>query len=64
VRVPYEAADLAASRAALACLKSQFRAEEIEPLMQFMAQVLGGRVHLRPWFGAARADDLFAGDIP
>jgi LmbE family N-acetylglucosaminyl deacetylase len=64
VRVPYEAADLAVSRAALACHKSQFRAEEIEPLMQFMAQVLGGRVHLRPWFGAARADDLFAGDIP
>jgi LmbE family N-acetylglucosaminyl deacetylase len=59
VRVPYEAKDLAASRAALACHKSQFRAEELEPLTQFMAQVLGGRVYLRPWFGAAQADDVF-----
>jgi LmbE family N-acetylglucosaminyl deacetylase len=59
VRVPYEAADLAASRTALACHKSQFRAEELEPLTQFMGQVLGGRVYLRPWFGAARADDVF-----
>ena len=59
VRVPYEAADLAASRAALTCHKSQFRAEEVEPLTQFMAQVLGGRVCLRPWFGAAKADDVF-----
>jgi LmbE family N-acetylglucosaminyl deacetylase len=59
VRVPFEAADLAASRAALACHKSQFRAEEVEPLTQFMAQVLGGRVYLRPWFGAAKADDVF-----
>jgi LmbE family N-acetylglucosaminyl deacetylase len=59
VRVPFEAADLAASRAALACHKSQFRAEELEPLTQFMAQVLGGRVYLRPWFGAAQADDVF-----
>jgi LmbE family N-acetylglucosaminyl deacetylase len=59
VRVPYEARDLAASRAALACHKSQFRAEETEPLAQFMDQVLGGRVYLRPWFGAAQADDVF-----
>jgi LmbE family N-acetylglucosaminyl deacetylase len=59
VRVPFEAADLAASRAALACHKSQFRAEEVEPLTQFMAQVLGGRVYLRPWFGEAKADDVF-----
>src|SRR5438034_1257814 len=59
VRVPYEAKDLAASRAALACHKSQFRAEELEPLAQFMDQVLGGRVYLRPWFGAAQADDVF-----
>jgi LmbE family N-acetylglucosaminyl deacetylase len=59
VRVPFEAADLAASRAALACHKSQFRADELEPLTQFMAQVLGGRVYLRPWFGAAQADDVF-----
>jgi len=64
VRVPYEARDMAASRAALACHKSQFRAEEMEPLTQFMDQVLGGRQHLRPWFGGAKADDLFAVEIP
>jgi LmbE family N-acetylglucosaminyl deacetylase len=59
VRVPYERADLAATRTALACHKSQFRAEEVEPLTAFMDQVLGGRVYLRPWFGAASTDDLF-----
>jgi LmbE family N-acetylglucosaminyl deacetylase len=64
VRVPYEAKDMAASRAALACHKSQFRAEEMEPLTQFMDQVLGGRQHLRPWFGSAKGDDLFAVEIP
>jgi len=64
VRVPYEARDMVASRAALACHKSQFRAEEMEPLTQFMDQVLGGRQHLRPWFGGAKVDDLFAVEIP
>jgi len=64
VNVPFDAKDLAASRAALACHKSQFRPEELEALPQFMEQVLGGRVHLRPWFGAARADDLFTAEIP
>lgn len=59
VRVPYEAADLAATRAGLVCHKSQFRAEEVEPLTAFMDQVLGGRAYLRPWFGAASGDDLF-----
>jgi LmbE family N-acetylglucosaminyl deacetylase len=63
VHVPYERRDLSASRAALACHKSQFRAEELEPLAQFMDQVLGGRQYLRPWFGGA-ADDLFAVEIP
>jgi LmbE family N-acetylglucosaminyl deacetylase len=59
VRVPYEAADGAAGRAALACHKSQFRPDEIEPLSQFMDAVLGGRVYLRPWFAAAAGEDLF-----
>jgi LmbE family N-acetylglucosaminyl deacetylase len=59
VRVPYEPADLAATRAGLACHKSQFRAEQMEPLIGFMDQVLGGRVYLRPWFGASSTDDLF-----
>jgi LmbE family N-acetylglucosaminyl deacetylase len=64
VRVPYEARDLAATRAALACHKSQFRAEEIDPLTAFLGQVLGGRVYLRPWLGGATADDVFKVTIP
>jgi LmbE family N-acetylglucosaminyl deacetylase len=59
VRVPYEAADLAATRTALGCHKSQFPAEQVGPLTDFMDQVLGGGVYLRPWFGAASADDVF-----
>lgn len=59
VRVPYEAADLEATIAALRCHKSQFRAEEMEPLARFMDRVLDGRVHLRPWFGALEGADLF-----
>ena len=59
VRVPYEPADLAATRTALACHKSQFPAEQVGPLTAFMDQVLGGRVYLRPWFGAASGDDVF-----
>lgn len=64
VRVPYTPADLAASRTALACHKSQFRVEEVDPLTTFMDHVLGGHVYLRPWFGAGRGDDVFTLDIP
>jgi len=64
VQVPYDSKDMAASRAALACHKSQFRPEEMEPLAQFMDQVLGGRQRLRPWFGAAKGDDLLTVEIP
>jgi len=58
VRVPYAPADLAATRAALACHKSQFPPEQIGPLAGFLDQVLGGRVYLRPWFGDAAGDDV------
>jgi len=64
VGVPYTPADLAAARAALACHKSQFRAEEVGPLTEFMDRVLGGRVYLRPWFGAGATDDVFALAVP
>jgi LmbE family N-acetylglucosaminyl deacetylase len=63
VRVPYEAGDLAAGRAALACHKSQFPADQVDPLTQFMDQVLGGHVYLRPWFGASTADDIFKAEV-
>jgi LmbE family N-acetylglucosaminyl deacetylase len=64
VRVPYTSTDLASTRAALACHKSQFRPEEVEALARWTHQVLGGRVWLRPWFGAKKADDVFKLAIP
>jgi LmbE family N-acetylglucosaminyl deacetylase len=59
VRVPYDEKDLAATRAAIACHKSQFPASDIASMAEWIDQVLGGHVYLRPWFGAAEADDIF-----
>ncbi len=64
VRVPYDATDVAAARAALGCHKSQFAEAQIDPLVQFMNGLLGGRVYLRPWIGATATDDLFNVKIP
>jgi LmbE family N-acetylglucosaminyl deacetylase len=64
VRVPFDAADLAATRAALGCHKSQFRAEAVDPLTRFMEGVLGGRVYLRPGFGGGGGADVFAVEVP
>jgi LmbE family N-acetylglucosaminyl deacetylase len=64
IRVPYDAKDVAAARAALACHKSQFPEAQIEPLVQFMNGLLGGRVYLRPWIGATTTDDVFQVKIP
>jgi LmbE family N-acetylglucosaminyl deacetylase len=64
VRVPYETADLAATRASLACHKSQFRADEVESEIRWTHQALQGHVYLRPWFGAAETDDVFRVRIP
>lgn len=55
VRIAYSKADLAATRAALACHRSQFRDEDIERETQWTDRVLGGRVPLRPWFGRGDA---------
>jgi LmbE family N-acetylglucosaminyl deacetylase len=59
VRVPYDAADLAATRRALTCHKSQFPPEQMEVLMSWLHETLAGRVYLRPWFGARATDDVF-----
>lgn len=64
VRVPYDATDVAAARAALACHKSQFPEAQIDPLVQFMNGLLGGSVYLRPWTGATPTDDVFQVKIP
>jgi LmbE family N-acetylglucosaminyl deacetylase len=64
VRVPYNDADLEATRAAVACHKTQFRADEVESVTKWTHEVLAGRVHLRPWFGAAQAEDVFDLRVP
>jgi LmbE family N-acetylglucosaminyl deacetylase len=64
VRVPYDDVDLAATRKALACHKSQFPAEQMEGLVSWLHRTLSGRVYLRPWFAAREADDLFKLELP
>jgi LmbE family N-acetylglucosaminyl deacetylase len=60
VRVPYDAADLAATRRALTCHRSQFPPEEMEVLMSWLHETQAGHVYLRPWFGGRATDDVFA----
>lgn len=60
VRVPYEAADVKATRAALGCHKSQFPEGQMDMLVGFLAKLLDGHVYLRPWFGGPATDDVFA----
>ena len=59
VRVPYDDADLAATRRAFACHQSQFAPDQVEPLLGRLHARLRGRVCLRPWFGAGVTDDVF-----
>jgi LmbE family N-acetylglucosaminyl deacetylase len=64
VRVPYDAVDLASTRRAFSCHLSQFSPEQIEGLLKRLDARLGGRIYLRPWFGARRSDDVFGVEIP
>jgi LmbE family N-acetylglucosaminyl deacetylase len=64
IRVPYDEKDLSATRAALACHKSQFPADQVEPATRWMHEALGGHVYLRPWFGAVAGDDIFGLAVP
>jgi LmbE family N-acetylglucosaminyl deacetylase len=63
VRVPYDAVDLAATRRAFACHRSQFSPEQIEVMVSWLHETLGGRVYLRPWFGDRATDDVFKLEI-
>jgi hypothetical protein len=56
--------DLAATRRAFACHRSQFSAEQMEALVSWLHETLGGRVYLRPWFGARTTDDVFNLELP
>ncbi len=64
VRVPYDAVDLAATRRALSCHKSQFSPEQMEVLVGWLHETLGGRVYLRPWFGSGAGDDILSLEPP
>jgi LmbE family N-acetylglucosaminyl deacetylase len=59
VRVPYDEKDMAATRAAIACHKSQFPADGVASMAQWIDRTLGGHVYLRPWFGEAAGEDIF-----
>jgi LmbE family N-acetylglucosaminyl deacetylase len=63
VRVPYDDVDLAATRRAFACHRSQFAPDQVEPLLGRLHARLRGHVFLRPWFGARAADDVFGLDV-
>ena len=63
VRVPYDDVDLAATRNAFACHRSQFAPDSIEPLLGRLHARLRGHVFLRPWFGAGATDDVFKVEI-
>jgi LmbE family N-acetylglucosaminyl deacetylase len=64
VRVPYDSADLAATRKALACHKTQFPPDQMEVLVNWLHETLGGGVFLRPWFGASPSDDVLRAEVP
>jgi hypothetical protein len=64
VRVPYDAVDLAATRRAFACHRSQFSAEQGEALVSWLHVTLGGRIYLRPWFGAGAGGDILSLEFP
>jgi N-acetyl-1-D-myo-inositol-2-amino-2-deoxy-alpha-D-glucopyranoside deacetylase len=61
VQVPYTDADLNAAGKSFACYKSQFPDEILRLVpQQLHKDVWQGRVYLRPWFGSAKGQDLFA----
>jgi LmbE family N-acetylglucosaminyl deacetylase len=61
VQVPYTDADLNAVGKSYACYKSQFADEFLRlTVQQLHKDVWQGRVYLRPWFGSAKGQDLFA----
>jgi LmbE family N-acetylglucosaminyl deacetylase len=61
MQVPYTDADLDAAGKSFLCYKSQFPGEFLRLVMQQLHKdVWQGRVYLRPWFGSAKGQDLFA----
>lgn len=58
VHVPFTDADLAAARRAFACHDSQFTADTVKHLDQFLTHAWSGKVSFRPWFGEEKGDSL------
>ena len=59
VHVPFTDEDLEAARRAFACHESQFTAETVKHLDEFLTQAWSGKVSFRPWFGGHQGNDLF-----
>ncbi len=59
VRVPYSKDDFTAFQKSFRCYRTQFLPEEMESYTKQFGELWGGRIYLRPWFGAERGDDLF-----
>ena len=59
VRVPYSKDEFVAFQKSFKCYKTQFLPEELETIPRQLDELWGGRIYLRPWFGAVRGDDLF-----
>lgn len=59
VHVPYSKDEFAIFQKSFRCYKTEFLPEEMESYTKGFDELWGGRIHLRPWFGAARGDDLF-----
>src|SRR5262249_3873802 len=60
VRVTFTDGDWRANERALSCYKSQFAPDELARMSEREKEIWNGFVYLRPWFGVASADDLFA----
>jgi LmbE family N-acetylglucosaminyl deacetylase len=59
VRVPYSKDEFVAFQKSFKCYKTQFLPEELETIPRQLDDLWGGRIYLRPWFGAVGGDDLF-----
>ena len=59
VGVPYSKDDFTAFQKSFRCYKTQFLPEEVESYTKQFDELWGGRIYLRPWFGAISGDDVF-----
>ena len=59
IRVPFTASDLAASRRAMACHRSQYSEEIVQRVHPVMATGWNGVISVSPAFSTTQGTDLF-----